>query len=123
MTLDSFPGDRWSGSLREAVPGHLEGGHRTPDLPRPVRESAGTAKSQMAGDIREADLKPALDTMRLSGALQLIDALLTMRARTIPPTINYSEPDPDCDLEYVPNRARPAEMRLAPVNSFALGGA
>src|SRR3989338_3910836 len=45
-----------------------------------------------------------------AGAVELIATLLAMEHQTIPPTINYEQPDPDCDLDYVPNTARPARL-------------
>ena len=61
-------------------------------------------------------------TMGASGALELVVTLLALRHGVIPPTINHDSPDPDCDLDYVPNNARRGELRVALKNSFAFGG-
>ncbi|MBI4495658.1 MAG: beta-ketoacyl-ACP synthase II [Deltaproteobacteria bacterium] len=57
-----------------------------------------------------------------AGGVESIFTILTMRQGIIPPTINYQTPDPECDLDYVPNTARSAEVRLALSNSFGFGG-
>jgi 3-oxoacyl-[acyl-carrier-protein] synthase II len=56
------------------------------------------------------------------GAVEAIASVLTIRNGIIPPTINYEAPDPDCDLDYVPNKARRAEVNTILSNSFGLGG-
>jgi 3-oxoacyl-[acyl-carrier-protein] synthase II len=61
-------------------------------------------------------------TLGAAGAVSALAATLAIRDGRIPPTINYSTPDPDCDLDYVPNTARDATVRLALVNGFGFGG-
>jgi 3-oxoacyl-[acyl-carrier-protein] synthase II len=47
---------------------------------------------------------------------------LAIKRGIIPPTINYENPDPECDLDYVPNEAREGEVKIALSNSFGFGG-
>ncbi len=57
-----------------------------------------------------------------AGATELIISLLTLRDGMLPPTINYEHPDPDCDLDYIPNKAREKRVDYALTNSFGFGG-
>ena len=61
-------------------------------------------------------------TMGAAGAIELIACCLTLKDNIIPPTINYREPDPECDLDYVPNTAREANVNTVLSNSFGFGG-
>ncbi|GAH81383.1 unnamed protein product, partial [marine sediment metagenome] len=51
-----------------------------------------------------------------------VATILTIKKGVIHPTINYEYPDPECDLDYVPNEARQADVKFAITNSFAFGG-
>ena len=60
--------------------------------------------------------------MGASGAVEAVVCALVIRDQVIPPTINLRTPDPNCDLDYVPDAARKADVRIALSNSFGLGG-
>ena len=57
-----------------------------------------------------------------AGGVEAIFTVLTMRDGIIPPTTNYGTPDSECDLDYVPNIARKAQVSVALSNSFGFGG-
>jgi 3-oxoacyl-[acyl-carrier-protein] synthase II len=57
-----------------------------------------------------------------AGAVEAIFSVLAIRDNVLPPTINLTDPDPECDLDYVPNEARDAEVRTVVTNSFGFGG-
>jgi 3-oxoacyl-[acyl-carrier-protein] synthase II len=57
-----------------------------------------------------------------AGGVEAVFCLLILNRGVVPPTINYQEPDPDCDLDYVPNQAREATPKIVLSNSFGFGG-
>jgi 3-oxoacyl-[acyl-carrier-protein] synthase II len=61
-------------------------------------------------------------TLGAAGAIESVYTVLAIERGMLPPTINYEHPDPECDLDYVPNRPRAAKIRLALNNSFGFGG-
>ena len=95
----------------------------------PANDGTETAAIKLAlGD--EAARKVAISSTKSmtghllggAGALEAMLSVLAIRDGVAPPTINYEEPDPDCDLDYVPNVERPMEIRHAMSNSFGFGG-
>jgi 3-oxoacyl-[acyl-carrier-protein] synthase II len=57
-----------------------------------------------------------------AGAVEFVTTVLTIFNGIIPPTINQEYPDPDCDLDYIPNKSRETEVKTALSNSFGFGG-
>jgi nodulation protein E len=61
-------------------------------------------------------------TLGAAGAIEAVATVLALHNGLLPPTANYNEPDPACDLDVIPNRARVAQVEYALSNSFAVGG-
>ncbi len=57
-----------------------------------------------------------------AGGIEAVFSLLAIERGFVPPTINYVEPDPECDLDYVPNEARKADVKVVLSNSLGFGG-
>ena len=84
-----------------------------------VKRAFGAHASRLAISSIKSMIGHALGA---AGALQLVATLTAIKAGVAPPTMNYLGPDPDCDLDYVPNQARPMRIRAAILNSFGFGG-
>jgi 3-oxoacyl-[acyl-carrier-protein] synthase II len=57
-----------------------------------------------------------------AGAIEAVFSIMALRSGTLPPTINYETPDPECDLDYIPNAARESSVEHVLSNSFGFGG-
>jgi 3-oxoacyl-[acyl-carrier-protein] synthase II len=84
-----------------------------------IREVFGERAAKMAVSSTKSMTGHALGA---AGAIESVYTVLAVERGMLPPTINYEHPDPNCDLDYVPNQPRPARIRLALNNSFGFGG-
>ncbi len=99
--------------------------HGTATLQNDSAETAALkeALGERAREIPVSSIKSMIGhCLCASGAIEAVATALTVREKTVPPTIHYENPDPACDLDYVPNQAREADVRVAISNSFAFGG-
>lgn len=90
-----------------------------------LAETAGIKRvfKQHAWNMPVSSLKSMCgQALAASSAMQVVGACLALRHQLAPPTINYRVPDPACDLDYVPNIARPARIRHALIHAHSLGG-
>jgi len=95
----------------------------------PIGDAAETRMIKLALGEEVAQKVPISSTkgatghcLGAAGAVEAIFSLLAIRDGVLPPTINLENPDPVCDLDYIPNEARRAEVRTAVSNSFGFGG-
>jgi 3-oxoacyl-[acyl-carrier-protein] synthase II len=86
-------------------------------------EAIKTVFGEYASTIPVSDTKAMTGhLLSAAGALEAVATVLALKHGVLPPTINYEMPDPQCDLDYVPNTARSAPIAIALSNSFGFGG-
>jgi len=95
----------------------------------PLGDAAETRVIKLALGEENARTTPVSSTkgatghcLGAAGAVEAMFSILAIERGALPPTINYDEPDPECDLDYIPNEAREADVRTAVSNSFGFGG-
>jgi 3-oxoacyl-[acyl-carrier-protein] synthase II len=95
----------------------------------PVGDAAETRVLKLALGEEKARNTPISSTkgatghcLGASGAVEAIFTILALRTGVLPPTINYEVPDPECDLDYIPNEAREQQVEIGVSNSFGFGG-
>ena len=95
----------------------------------PLGDSAETRVIKLALGEENAGKTPVSSTkgatghcLGAAGAVEAMFSILAIDRGVLPPTINYEDPDPECDLDYIPNESREADVRTAVSNSFGFGG-
>ncbi|HET7760250.1 MAG TPA: beta-ketoacyl-ACP synthase II [Gaiellaceae bacterium] len=95
----------------------------------PLGDSAETRVIKLALGEENARKTPVSSTkgatghcLGAAGAVEAMFSILAIDRGLLPPTINYEDPDPECDLDYIPNESREADVRVAVSNSFGFGG-
>ena len=95
----------------------------------PLGDSAETRVIKLALGEENARNTPVSSTkgatghcLGAAGAVEATFSILAVHNGVLPPTINYEDPDPECDLDYIPNKSREADVRVALSNSFGFGG-
>jgi 3-oxoacyl-[acyl-carrier-protein] synthase II len=98
-------------------------GSSTPTADKKETNAIKLVFQDLAYDIPVSSIKSMIGhPFGAAGPLQVAAAMLVMQDGVIPPTINYQEKDPECDLDYVPNYPREEEVETSLVNSYGLGG-
>jgi 3-oxoacyl-[acyl-carrier-protein] synthase II len=95
----------------------------------PLGDASETRVIKLALGEQNARLTPISSTkgatghcLGASGAIEAVFTTLAVDRNVLPPTINYDEPDPECDLDYIPNESRDSDVRIGVSNSFGFGG-
>ena len=98
-------------------------GNSLPDYDLIETRAFRTAFGRAAYSVPTSSIKSMIGhAMGAASAFQVVSSCLTLEHSVIPPTINYEVPDPECDLDYVPNHARTSRARTVLINAHAMGG-
>jgi 3-oxoacyl-[acyl-carrier-protein] synthase II len=97
-------------------------GNATLSYDRAETKSIKTVFDEHAYKIPVSSIKSMIGhTIGASGAIEAASCFLALENNIVPPTINYKNPDPECDLDYVPNRARKSRLNNIMINSLGIG--